>query len=173
MTLEEFAVFSEIAKPILEAARNDIDYYAGTIYEGFLELPNTVRGSIGEHIVSADMASRGHVVQDRTSAGHDRIIDGIKTEIKHAIQGKFGPDSHILNHISADKDWDRLVFYGVNRPLENMRRVWFTKEDFLANIDCGIFRRQQGGADLENDDYMCSKTPLLLNQPWVHDIKDW
>jgi len=173
MTLEEFAIFSQIAKPILEAARSNIDYYSGTIYEGFLELPNTVRGSVGEHIVSADMASRGHVVQDRVNAGHDRIIDGIKTEIKHAIQGKFGPDSHIINHISADKDWDRLVFYGVNRPLENMRRVWFTKEDFLANINCGIFRRQQGGADLENDDFMVSNTKKLLMQSWVHDISEW
>jgi hypothetical protein len=171
MNTEEYAAFEKSARPILESYRGNIDYYVGTMYEGFLSHPNTVRGSIGEAIVSADMSSRGHVVEDRINAGHDRIIDGIKTEIKHAIQGKFGPDSHIINHISADKDWDRLIFYGVNRPLEDTRRVWFTKEDFIANINSGIFRRQQGGQDGGNDDYMVSNTSKLLCQPWVHDIQ--
>mgnify|MGYP003339726867 FL=1 len=53
------------------------------------------------------------------------------------------------------KDWDRLIFCGINYDIRNTRLFWFTKEDFKNKIKF-IFAKQQGGNSLDNDDYKLS-----------------
>ena len=75
--------------------------------------------------------------------------------------------------MSRDKDWERLIFFGINKKESDARLVWFTKEDFKAHLesdDC-LFAHQQGGKSIENDDYICTKVSELLKQKWVHSIQ--
>ena len=117
-------------------------------------------------------------IRDRTStAGHDRVVNDILTEIKFSLatrnkKGGVKKDSFIINHVSREKDWEILVFFGINKEESDARLVWFTKEDFKAHLDSDncLFAHQQGGKEIENDDYICTKVSELLKQTWVNRI---
>ena len=129
------------------------DPWIGTQYEGYLSLANTQMGVFGEILVSKIMSKNGSDVCVRENVGHDRIIDGYKTEIKFSLSRKL--DYFTFNHIACNKDWERVLFLGVN-PENNFRMNWIYKEDFVNNInsDNRIFNHQQGGENGNNDDFM-------------------
>jgi hypothetical protein len=114
-----------------------------------------------------------------STAGHDRVIDNILTEIKFSLatrdNGGVKKDSFIINHVSKDKDWERLIFVGINPDWESARLVYFTKEDFLSHLDSEdcLFAHQQGGKSIENDDYICTKVNKLVECDWVKNIHLW
>ena len=84
-------------------------------------------------------------------------------------------DKFIINHVSSGKDWERLVFVGVNKNEDDLRVVWFSKEDFNNNLssDNSLFNVQQGGKGVGNDDYICTKVESLLKSDWVNSIDSW
>jgi len=151
-----------------------------TKYEVLVHMNIRQKGRFGELYARDRMISLNHSVTKRTSPGHDWVIDGHKTEIKLGLCIK-QDDLCIMNHISVKKDWDRLLFIVFNAPEENNRLVWFTKEDLLElelkrnnnNLFERLFKHQQGGKSIKNDDYMCYNIPLLLQQPFVHQLSDW
>jgi hypothetical protein len=115
----------------------------------------------------------GCEVCDRLNPGHDKVIDGYKTEIKFSLSTQ--KDKFIFNHIACHKDWDRLIILGVNFD-NHFRMNWIDKEDFVNNINSSnrIFRRQQGGQDGENDDYMYAENYLKLkNTGILQDMVSW
>ena len=158
------------------------DPWKGTSFEGYVFLSPKQKGEFGERFVSKLMTLAGcDVKRAKTStAGHDRVIDNILTEIKFALatrdkKGGVKKDSFIINHVSRDKDWERLIFFGINPDEEDARLVWFNKEDFIANLESDecLFAHQQGGKSIENDDFICTKVPALLAQSWVRSIDEW
>ena len=84
-------------------------------------------------------------------------------------------DKFIINHVSSGKDWERLIFVGINENEEDMRVIWFTKDDFNNHIqsDKSLFNVQQGGKGVGNDDYICTKVESLLQCDWVKSINLW
>ena len=68
-----------------------------------------------------------------------------------------------------------LIFVGINEKEEDMRVVWFTKEDFNNHkkSDNSLFNVQQGGKSVGNDDYICTKVESLLQCDWVKSIDLW
>ena len=105
------------------------------------------------------------------------MVNDVLTEIKFSLatrnkKGGVKEDSFIINHVSREKDWEILVFFGINKRETDARLVWFTKEDFKIHLDSDdcLFAHQQGGKDIENDDYICTKVTELLKQTWVHSI---
>ena len=88
--------------------------------------------------------------------------------------GKILKDTFIINHVSKEKDWERLVFIGINEKEEDMRLLWFTREDFKSHIAEAYFNSQQGGKKINNDDYMCTKIEALRKSEWVHEgLSEW
>ena len=65
-------------------------------------------------------------------------------------------DSFVINHVSKDKDWEYLVFCGINPKESDMRLIWFSNEDFKTHVETSCFNTQQGGKKIANDDYMCT-----------------
>ena len=63
------------------------DPWKNTPFEGYTLLHNASKGSFGEKFVQKYMEKNGSVVNKKTNAGHDRIIDGYKTEIKFSWGG--------------------------------------------------------------------------------------
>ena len=108
------------------------------------------------------MTQNNHLVEAPTNTGHDRVIDGYKTEMKFSLASKGIKDSFTMNHVSICKDWERLIFTGINVDGNN-RMYWMDKKDFINNInsDKRIFNYQQGGKKGENDDYMIMGTNVM------------
>ena len=162
--------------------QNAQDPWKGTPFEGYVFMSPKQKGEFGERFVSKYMEAMGcDVKRAKTStAGHDRVINSLLTEIKFSLatrdkKGGVKKDSFIINHVSRDKDWERLVFFGINPEENSCRLVWFTKKDFVAHLsspDC-LFAHQQGGKGIENDDYICTKVKDLLQCSFVKSIELW
>ena len=158
---------------------NAQDPWEYTPFKGYVHMSPKQKGEFGERFVTKYLQSAGHTVKraKTSTAGHDRVVNGTLTEIKFSLatrnkKGGVKKDSFIINHVSRDKDWEILVFFGINKEESDARLVWFTKEDFIAHLesdDC-LFAHQQGGKSIENDDYICTKVSELLKQTWVKSV---
>ena len=162
---------------------NAQDPWKGTSFEGYVFMSPKQKGEFGERFVSSffEKILLCDVGRAKTStAGHDRVIDSIRTEIKFSLAtrnkgGGTKKDQFIINHVSRDKDWERLVFFGINENENESRLLWFSKEDFLTHLgssEC-LFAPQQGGKSIGNDDYICTRIAKLLEMPFVRKITEW
>lgn len=146
--------------------------WVGTSFENFHLLSNNKKGSIGEYFVSNYMQQKGSIVESKINSGHDRVIDGYKTEIKFSL-------SHHINHLSICKDWERCIALILRPEIKNSIFVWFTKKDFeywAKNTD--IFRPQAAGRSIgnTNDDYWIDSDKRLdkfINLNEVYPISSW
>ena len=171
--------------------------WKGTLFESYVNLSTKNKGVFGEALVEQFM--KKHVrcsVSSPTNVGHDRIFNGYKTEIKFSLanspmdkkSGKklINPDEFTFNHIAQYKDWDRLIFFGINpepsqdrvnwkpgaKPPE-FRAFFMNKVDFQKHLPSSVFSRQQGGNDGGNDDYMVggyNKFQALIKLPFVRPV---
>lgn len=173
ISLEELFSDGQL-KEFLEK-KND-DPWEDTNFAKYVYLSSSCKGSFGELLVEKYMRKKGSVVLPRNNKGHDRVIDGFKTEIKFSlcVRSRKGlkKDNFVINHISKSKDWEKLIFFGINKNYNESKMIWFDKEDFINNIDC--FKKQQGGKDANNDDYMYGgDVNHLLMFPFVKNIDSW
>lgn len=162
---------------------NSDDYWLNTPFELYKTLTSQNKGAYGENLVSEILKDLGFDIKDRTNSGHDRIVNEIKTEIKFSLatsdykKRKIKKNSFIINHVAIGKDWNRLIFLGINGPSTfDYKLIWFTKDDFKYMIENKLFfRKQQGGKDGGNDDYMCSGKNILelINSIYVKNITEW
>jgi len=163
---------------------NVIDPWEGTPLEGYVFMSPKQKGEFGERFVTKYMTILGNIVKraKTSTAGHDRVINDILTEIKFSVSCRGNKnkkqvvkDKFVINHISKDKDWQRLIFCGINTKEEDIRVIWFTKEDFIQYLETEncVFKYQQGGKSIQNDDYICTKVEDLLELPFVKDISEW
>lgn len=82
-----------------------------------------------------------------------------------------------MNHISKNKKYERVVFAGVN-PVGAKDRYcirWTTKADLVAHMNQpdSLFKHQQGGDKIANDDYICNDVAALIKLPFMKDISEW
>jgi len=155
------------------------DPWQGTVHQGYVYLTPKHKGQYGELFVEHFMKEMLCDVQpaETSTAGYDRYVDNIKTEIKFSLatrkSGKIIDNSFVINHVSVNKNWDRLIFCGINKG--NMVAIYFTKEDFKQELlrKDTVFHHQQGGKGGENDDYMCTDIPTLINRDYVKQITEW
>ena len=175
------------ADPELKAFinQNINDPWENTRFRGYVHMGAKQKGEYGERCVSGYAKRHGLDVQraPTSTAGHDRVIGGIRTEIKFSLANKdkknneVKNDTFVINHVAEKKDWERLIFLGINFNAP-YKCIWFTKEDFQEHLkapDC-CFNPQQGGKKGGNDDYMCSGGNLksLFTKSFVkHGLEGW
>ena len=161
---------------------NTKDPWKETPFGGYVFMSPKQKGEFGERFVSSffkEMLLCDVKKAPSGTAGHDRVIDSIRTEIKFSLATRekkgIKKDSFIINHVSRDKDWERLVFFGINPDEKDCRFIWFSKEDFIANLESSecCFSVQQGGKAIQNDDYMCTQVAKLIEQPFVKGVTEW
>ena len=162
--------------------QNAQDPWIGTSFQGYVFMSPKQKGEFGERFVSKYFEAKGSEVKraKTSTAGHDRVIDDILAEIKFSLatrdkKGGVKEDQFIINHVSKDKDWERLVFFGINKTEEGSRLFWFTKQDFLNHLESDqcLFASQQGGKSIGNDDYICTNVAALLRCSFIKDISKW
>ena len=159
------------------------DPWKGTPFEGYVYMSPKQKGEFGERFTTKYLEVLGYDVKraKTSTAGHDRVVDNSLTEIKFSLacrnKKKDGVivDKFIINHVSSGKDWERLVFVGVNPDESDLRVVWFSKEDFNTHLTSTnpLFKVQQGGKKVGNDDYICTNVQSLLECNWVKNIDLW
>lgn len=152
------------------------DPWVNTPFEGYMFLHNASKGSFGEKFVQKYMEQKGSTVKKKTNSGHDRVIDGHKTEIKFSLGGNRKDSVYYINHLSVEKDNERVIFFGINKQEEQSLLVWWNSCDFNDYVKNGpgIFYFQQGGNKLSNDDYMFVGTPEeLFSLNFVKSIENW
>jgi hypothetical protein len=160
--------------------QNVQDPWIGTPFEGYVFMSPKQKGIFGERFVSKYFVLKGSKVEKPKNTGHDRIIDNKLLEIKFSLatrdkKGGINEDQFIINHVSKDKDWERLVFFGINPSEDDCRFFWFCKEDFIQHLESDecLFASQQGGKSIGNDDYICTKIDKLKSMPFVKSIDQW
>ena len=164
---------------------NTSDPWKGTLFEGYVHMGAKQKGAFGEMFVEKIMKSMGHEVTPAptSTAGHDRVVNGIPTEIKFSLAtrnktGGVTRNSCIINHMSKSKDWKRLVFVCINAAVptnpDDWLIRWFTHDDFCTHLQSTdtLFSSQQGGQKGGNDDYMCSgaKVKKLIDEEFVKTL---
>lgn len=154
-----------------------INPWIGTPLESYALLDPKNKGSFGEELVKIICRDVYNLnIKNRTNPGHDAIINGIKAEIKFSAATKRNTKYEFtFNHIGLEKDWERIIFMGVNGDL-NERIVWFYKrdiEEILKTSTC--ISHQQGGKNSNNDDYISANknSQLLMNHPLAKSMQQW
>ena len=152
------------------------DPFEDTIFKGYTHMNPKQKGEYGERYISKILTKWGKEVSKPENTGHDRIVDGIKTEMKFSVASKGIQDCFTLNHVSKGKDWERLIFLGINLNAEN-RMYWMSKSMFIENVDSDtrLFNHQQGGNTIQNDDYMITgrKLMMLVEQGVFRTMDEW
>ena len=160
------------------------DPWINSPFYGYRFLGNKQKGELGERIISMIFENKNHKIEraETATAGYDRIIDGIKTEIKFSLahtdikKRKIRADVFTMNHVAEKKDWERLIFLGINPDEKNIRSVYVTKENFSKCLKTNLyFSKQQGGKNSANDDYMIAGKKLIefIESPFVNHISEW
>lgn len=138
-------VFSELFKV------ENLNPWKDTPLEDFYLLSPKAKGVKGEEIVSAILKQQNYEICPRTNNGHDIILNNVKTEIKFSLASKRNCDwQFTFNHIGFEKDWDQILFVGVNGDCE-LKMSLYSKKD----VPLHLLSKQQGGKEGQNDDYMC------------------
>jgi hypothetical protein len=170
MFISKFTIENYV-KPFIKAhLRNDP--FVNTIFRGYIFLSVTGKGSFGETLLRQYFDELGAIISGALSAGHDLIINGIRSEVKITLSKN---KKYTINHMSVFKDWEEAYFI-VGNPLIEVGCYKMTKESFiecLKNEDW--FARQQGGNNGNNDDYICSQKKVvnLINSRYVTKIDSW
>lgn len=152
--------------------------------EGLTQPSPATKANLKHTLMSYHGYDKSDADAKEKTTGYDRIVNGIRTEIKFALSHKdrenkcIKDNTFIINHVSEKKDWERLVFIGINPIIADSILIWFSKEDFTAHINTAecYFKRQQGGNDGGNDDWMISSTALMkfIELPFVKKgLDDW
>tara|TARA_R100000152_G_C6769273_1_gene195062 strand:- start:1016 stop:1612 length:597 start_codon:yes stop_codon:yes gene_type:complete len=171
------------------------NWHRDPVFHNYHKLGNKQKGTNGEYVVSKLMEAMGHTVTSPENTGHDRIVGDIKTEIKFSLavsqKDMIVKDKFIINHVSMDKDWERLVFCGINPnpnwgnmmtrrndslPYQRQRMYFMEKEDFISYMKSPgikVFKHQQGGEKVANDDFICTNFLGLISLPFVKHISEW
>ena len=149
-----------------------------TALERYTYLDPKNKGSVGEEIIKTYVQENcpQAKITKRLSPGHDAIINGYRTEMKFSVATKRNMNYQFtFNHIGIEKDWDRIIFMGINGDL-NEKVVWFTKEDILEILKTSTcLAHQQGGNSSKNDDYISANknSQILMNHPLAKSINQW
>ena len=100
-------------------------------------------GARYERIASNIMENLNHTVEKPLNTDHDRIIDGVKYEIKGSMLTKGSEDKFSFLQIRPDQDYDAVLFMAID--FDTIRLYQLSKEEIQSRIDAGIFKKQHGG----------------------------
>ena len=165
------------------------------LFRDYHKVGQKQKGVAGEYFAERYMKALGSEVSKPTNTDHDRIIDGYKTEIKFSLANSDNKNNKIvynrfmINHVATSKDWDRLLFVGINPDLRwdnvtikegvtpsRVVAYYMEKKDFVRYMKSPgmkVFKHQQSGAKGGNDDYICTNVAAFISLPFVKEVSQW
>ena len=109
------------------------------------------KGKYYELITDNVLRGRGSVVNKPVNSDHDRIIDGVKSEIKGSCLMK-NTDLFTFLQIRPKQDYAQMIF-SMFYP-DKIIIMSMTKEKVLENVANGTFSPQHGGKNGDSGTYM-------------------
>lgn len=109
------------------------------------------KGKYYELITENVLVGQGHVVGKPVNTNHDRIIDGVKTEIKGSCLVK-NSDHFTFLQIRPKQDYEQMIF-SMFYP-DRIVLMVMSKEKIIENIQNKVFAPQHGGKDGESGTFM-------------------
>lgn len=148
----------------------ELERWKGSTFEcyRFLGSPKS-KGAEGEKMVHELMEEiYGHEVLKAKgrSAPYDRIINGIKTEIKSSSSWGQDDDCFTWQQLRELQDYERVIFMGVNP--ESVYFWWCTKKDLEKHVFSNDRCKQHGGKDGEQELYWLNN---IFKMDWFRDIE--
>jgi hypothetical protein len=117
--------------------------YLGSKFENYKKLGAKQKGAVSERLLTSILIGLGHNVTDPLNTDHDRIVDGIKTEMKTATIIKDTLDKLSFLQIRPAQDVDTYLMTAV---LPNdIESYWVEKKTILDLIEKGEIKPQHGG----------------------------
>lgn len=152
------------------------------------------KGIIGEELIQKFILPDYNIKVEKIggNADHDLIdtTNGLNIEVKTGFatkqKGVIVSDNFMFQHIGLHKNWDILVFVGVNHEditKMHIRKDWrkdpeplfirfISKKDIRLMIDKGYIKHGQGGKSGNNDDWMTASS-LLYSTEYLKKYKDY
>jgi hypothetical protein len=167
---------------------NTFDPWIGTPFEGYRHLGNKQKGEYGERLVYDFFRRNGAEVKKppTSTSGHDIVVNDILVEVKFGLShtnnklGTIKQDVFTINHVAIGKDWERLLFIGINSDINDLRAKFMEKDTFIELYKDKYefnkyFSVQQGGKHGNNDDFISADKKLnrLINSDYMKDISEW
>lgn len=169
--------------------KNKTNPWVGTIWEEFYTYNPSRKGSAGEIMIPSYLFKTFGISESRrTDAGHDRELSSVlpvlasevngkaiswRTEIKISLAARAKKNKFMFNHISLSKNFDRMIFLGVNigdiGPADS-NFYWMTRRDVETAIELKLFKRQQSGQNGGNDDYIFACSTKKLAKMHAHKL---
>ena len=141
----------ELIDPELLVKEKMDERYVNSPFKHLKPMHAKQKGSRFEKIVSNVLTQLGHTIQKAENSDHDRIINGVKVEIKGATLVK-KKDYFSFLQIRPDQDYHLMMFamfYPNDFVLMEME-----KEQVIKNVELGIFKKQHEGKSGSSKTYL-------------------
>jgi len=125
--------------------------YMNSEFRFLKQLHAKQKGKRYEEITACVLVNLGHTVSKPTSTDHDRIVDGLKVEIKGSCLNK-GTNHFSFLQIRPDQEYDEIMF-SMFYP-DGLVIMKMTKEKVLDAIRAGVFKKQHGGNKANSGTFM-------------------
>lgn len=115
-------------------------------------LPAKAKGKRFEQIASEIFKAMGLTVNKPTNTDHDRVVDGIKCEIKGSTVTKGSDDCFSFLQIRPAQDYEALVL--VTFWFDGTVKIFkLLKSDVMTLVENGTLKKQHGGNRAESGTY--------------------
>jgi hypothetical protein len=135
---------------LLEAESED-SRYANSPFRHLKQMHAKQKGKRYEKITECVIRKLGHTVSKPTNTDHDRIIDGLKVEIKGSTLNKNTEHFSFLQ-IRPSQDYDKMYF-SMFYP-DKLVIVEMNKDKIIENIKLRNFKKQHGGNKADSGTYL-------------------
>ncbi len=125
--------------------------YANSPFRYLKKLHAKQKGKRYEKITECVLKKIGYKVSKPTSTDHDRIVDGVKVEIKGSTLNK-NTDHFSFLQIRPDQDYD-VIYFSMFYP-DRLVIMAMSKDKIKENISHRIFKEQHGGEGADSGTYL-------------------
>jgi hypothetical protein len=105
------AKFVQVTDAVSKEYAGSLEGWSGSPFAWILTLPSRAKGAAGEKIVDSWLTSNGFDVRRSGQTGCDRIVNGIKLEIKFSTLWKSG--GYVFQQL-RDQDYESVFCLGIS-----------------------------------------------------------
>jgi hypothetical protein len=107
----ELAKFIQVTNAVSKEYAATLEGWSGSPFAWILTLPSRARGAAGEKIVDSWLTDNGFDVRRSGQTGCDRLVDGMKLEIKFSTLWKSG--GYVFQQL-RDQDYASVFCLGIS-----------------------------------------------------------
>jgi hypothetical protein len=148
---EIFVNTLNLIDPELLSAEVEDSRYVNSPFRHLKQLHAKQKGKRYEKITECVVRKLGHTVSKPTNTDHDRVVDGIKVEIKGSTLNK-NTDHFSFLQIRPDQDYEK-IYFSMFYP-DELVIMEMSKQKVLENISNGTFKKQHGGNKADSGTYL-------------------